>query len=501
MQSKITKRAVDAVQAVPARDVWLWDAELKGFGLRVRSNGAKSYVLEYRPGAGGRSAPKRRVTIGRHGSPWTPDTARREARRLLGAVANGGDPAAEKSDHKGAPTVAQMTERFLAEHVNLKRKASTAKEYRRLLSQFVVPKVGRKRVVDVVRRDMMNIHGGLVSTPYQANRVLAVSSALFNFAILAGEPPKQGNPTAGIEPFPEKSRERLLSPRELAWLGEAMADAERAAEKVADYEREVAAVRRQFGAARAINDRKAGGLARRQLAKLRAQRPLAAVPPQALACFRLLFFTGARLTEILTLQLPWVNFERGEARLPDSKTERKTVFLAAPALDVLARVPQLADNPYVITGERLGSHFVGIQRPWRQIREAATVKAWASGGNARAEALVRGLAGSLEREPTFAECRAAAEAANLELPTELSDLRIHDLRHAFASVAAASGMGLPIIGKMLGHTQPSTTQRYAHLAPDPVRAANAAVASQIASGLGGDIQRGEVVELSRRAGR
>ncbi len=498
MNTKITKRAVDTVQPAADRDVWLWDAELKGFGLRVRSKGRKVYVLEYRPGVGGRAAPKRRVTIGQHGSPWTPETARREAKRLLGMVAAGGDPAAEKSDHKAAPTVADMVDRFLTEHVAVKRKASTAKEYRRLLELHVLPSLSGKRVADVVSRDMMKIHSEMSETPYQANRVLAVASAFFNFCILAGVPPKKGNPTDGVELYPEEERERILSARELAWLGEAMADAERTADAMASYEKEVRDVRRRFAAARAIDDRKTAGPLRRKLAELRAGRPRSALPPQALRCYRLLFFTGARLSEIQALRWPWVDFERGEARPPDSKTGKKTIHLPAPALEILATTPRVENNQHVIAGERPGAHFVGIQRPWRQIREAATVKAWAEGDDPAAATLVAKLADGLGRAPTFKECTKAAEAAGMELAPELSNLRIHDLRHAFASVAASSGMGLPIIGKMLGHTQASTTQRYAHLASDPVKAAAASVAGKIADAFRG-VRTDNVLPLSRQS--
>ena len=96
MQGKITKRTVDASTATSS-DLWVWDTEVKGFGLRVKPNGRKVYIVEYRPGPGGRAAPKRRFTIGQHGSPWTPDRARAEAIRLLGQVKDGQDPAAERT--------------------------------------------------------------------------------------------------------------------------------------------------------------------------------------------------------------------------------------------------------------------------------------------------------------------------------------------------------------------------------------------------------------------
>jgi Arm DNA-binding domain len=125
--TNLTKREVDAAEP---RDVeWcLWDAETKGFGLRIRPSGVKVYIVQYRAGQS-RQAPVRRYTIGRHGSPWTPDRARREAKRILGEVATGGDPAKQRRDKraadKEAPTVRAVAEQWLTEHVNTKRKPRT----------------------------------------------------------------------------------------------------------------------------------------------------------------------------------------------------------------------------------------------------------------------------------------------------------------------------------------------------------------------------------------
>jgi hypothetical protein len=110
MDTRITKRAVDQMET-NGRDVLRWDADVKGFGVRCRGSGAKFYVLKMR--VGGR---QRWITIGRHGSPWIPETARREALRLLGLRAVGKDPAAERDRQKGALTIAELAERFLAEH-------------------------------------------------------------------------------------------------------------------------------------------------------------------------------------------------------------------------------------------------------------------------------------------------------------------------------------------------------------------------------------------------
>ena len=398
MLTKITKRAVDAVQPNGA-DQFLWDSDLKGFGLKVTAGGNKVYILQYRKG--GRGAPTRRVTIGRHGA-LTPDQARKEAARLSGAVAHGADPAAARSAEKAAPTVTALTERFLAEHVATKTKPRTAAEYRRLVANIVVPTIGRKRVRDVTRADISRLHHERRDTPYDANRALAVLSKMFTLAEKWGERADGSNPCRHVERYAERRRERMLSADEFGRLADAL---------------------------------KASGRS-----------------PYILAAIKLLIFTGARLSEILDLRWEWVDFERGEARLPDSKTGAKTLHLPAPALAVLAELPRLEGNPYVIVGNVAGARLVNLEKPWRAIRKAAG----------------------------------------------LHDVRLHDLRHAFASVAASSGMGLPIIGKMLGHVHAATTHRYAHLASDPVKAAAATVANKIADAMQGNAATtGGIVPLAR----
>ena len=152
---------------------------------------------------------------------------------------------------------------------------------------------------------------------------------------------------------------------------------------------------------------------------------------------RLLLFTGCRREEILSLKWDYVDFEKGCLRLPDSKTGAKLVPLAEPALDVLRTAPRLAGNPYVCPGRKWGSHLVGLPRIWERI------------------------------------CTAAG----------LSRVRLHDLRHSFASVGVGTGLGLPQVGALLGHTQAATTQRYAHLAVDPLRQAANQIVGYIAEAM------------------
>jgi integrase len=412
MVAKITKMRVDSTHPLD-KDRFVWDTELKGFGLKVTklgrekvakdgrkmaAGGEKTYILQYRKG--GRGSPTKRVTIGRHGA-LTPDQARKEAARLLGAIAQGDDPAAVRAAARVAPTITVLAERFLAEHVATKTKPKTAYAYRRLVNCVIVPAIGAKRVRDVTRADVSRLHHDRRATPYAANLTLAVLSKMFTLAEKWGERPDGSNPCRHVELYAERKRERMLSAAEFARLANA----------------------------------------------LKAHRS-----PYVVAAIKLLIFTGARLSEILTLKWDWVDFGRGEARLPDSKTGAKTLHLPAPALAVLAELPRIEGNPHVIVGNVAGARLVNLHKSWVAIRNAAG----------------------------------------------LHDVRLHDLRHAFASVAASSGMGLPIIGKMLGHTQAATTHRYAHLASDPVKAAVNSVAEKIAAAMQGNAATtGEVVLLRK----
>ena len=193
-----------------------------------------------------------------------------------------------------------------------------------------------------------------------------------------------------------------------------------------------------------------------------------------------------------------MDFEARCLRLPDSKTGARLVHLGAPALEVLFRVERRPDNPWVICGRKPSARRTDLQPPWQRFRKRATIRLWAHAQGSAAADLVHQLERELGREPTYNECLAAAKKQGLDLLTGLVDVRIHDLRHSFASGAVALGESLPMIGKLLGHTQVQTTARYAHLAADPVKAAAERVSSNIAALING--QTGEVVQLLPRSG-
>ena len=154
-----------------------------------------------------------------------------------------------------------------------------------------------------------------------------------------------------------------------------------------------------------------------------------------IAAARLLILTGCRLSEIMTLQWEHIDFSGKALRLPDSKTGAKIVHLGQPAIEVLEKIERIEKNPWVIVGTKPDARLTDLQPFWQRVRARAGLK----------------------------------------------DVRIHDLRHTFASIAVASGQGLPMIGKLLGHTQVQTTARYAHLAADPVKVAADNVAAEISA--------------------
>jgi integrase len=410
-RAKLTKRVVEAAKPAKARYI-LWDSVIPGFGLRVAPVGTKTFILRYRPGRVGRSAPKRFVTIGRFG-PVTAEKARLRAMTILGEVAEGKDPAFATRAERAAITVANAAREFLSMHVDAKRKPNTQAFYHHAFENKILPVLGQRKLLDVSREDAARLHYSMRATPYMANRVIAVLGSFYSWAGRRGLVPEDFNPARRLEKFREGRRERFLTSDELLRIGEALREAEtRGIPWNVDESRSTA----------------------KHAPK--ADKRFTMISPHAVAAIRLLLFTGCRRQEILDLQWEHVDIERGVLFLPDSKTGRKTVMLGAPALEVLSRLPRT--GAYVISGADPERPRVGLKRPWSVIRRRA------------------GLVG----------------------------VRLHDLRHSYASVGAGAGLGLPIIGRLLGHKQPSTTARYAHLADDPLRQASETIASRIAVAMG-----------------
>lgn len=231
MKSKITKRIVDAARGED-RDRFIWDTEVKGFGLKVTPSGGKVYVLQYRPG--GRGAATRRITIGRHGSPWTPEKARSEAQRLLELVAAGEDPAprperpeagtgeaespAPATTEPVAPS-AMLLEDVVADFLERHHRARgnrSVYDVERAFKRDVFPTWGKRPITEITRRDAVELIDGIAArAPVLANRTLAYVRKFFNWCVerdlLAI------SPCAGVRaPSRERPRDRVLSDGELA---------------------------------------------------------------------------------------------------------------------------------------------------------------------------------------------------------------------------------------------------------------------------------------------
>jgi integrase len=380
---KLTKRAIEAL-GIPARDVTIFDDDLAGFGLRLKPTGSRSFLIQYR-NRGGRT---RRLTIGAYGR-LTPQQARAMAVQLLAAVDRGEDPSEQRFASLHAPTLEEFAARYIEDHAEKKKKASSVGEDRKLLRRYLLPAFGKRKMADISRAEVARLHGGLAATPYQANRVLALLSWMFNLAERWGVRPDGSNPCRHVPRFREHQRHRFLSDDELARLGATLTEAEQQ------------------------------GLA----------VPVAAV--------RLLLLTGCRLSEILRLSWAEVDFDHHFLRLKDSKTGPKVVPLGAAALALLSTLPRLPDNPFVLPGHRLGAHRGTLQSAWQHLRRLA----------------------------------------------DLPDVRLHDLRHSWASMGVSAGHGLPVLGAILGHQKPATTARYAHLADHPLRAAADHIAGEMAAAL------------------
>jgi integrase len=404
----------------------IFDETVPGLNLRVYPTGKKVWAFDYRPGEGGRSAPVRRLTIGIAAYPdgsrkpdFTPEAARAAAGRLRAAVLMGRDPQGEIANERRAETLEELARHFLSQHIAAKRGTKTFEFYRDAFERIILPRLGRQKAKSITSREWSGLHQALAETPYLANRVLAVASSMYGWATGA-----VGLLPEGLNPTAriERYEERSRGRRLSA----------------SELER----------LGRALEIAETSGIpwnvdAGARSKHLNRRRQSTIVDPYAIAAIKLLLLTGARLREILELRWDQVDLDNGLLILERHKSSRttgtKAVILNSPAIAILETLPR--GGRYVISSASAGTADerprADLKRPWEAIRKEAG----------------------------------------------LSDLRIHDLRHNFGSVGAGDGYGLPIIGKLLGHSQPRTTARYAHLDVDPVRRASELIARSITSAM------------------
>jgi integrase len=433
-QARLTVRTVEAIPAPAEGESVVWDRDLKGFHVRVHPSGRRVYALKYRFGA-----QQRKLTLGVHGSPLTPEKARQAAQDALDAVRRGDDPAAAKKAAREALTVADLIDRYLADGPATKpaKRASTWVDDASNLNRHIRPLLGRRIANQVAKADaaraIRDVEAGKTSKdektgfrgrarvtggPGAARRTRLTAAAMFAWGTEHGL--IANNPFKGVKLAAAPVRERFLSKADAA----AFLDA---------------------------------------IQGLQGEGGLSGTFADAM---RLLLLTGARKTEVLGLRWSEVDFERQRLTLPPERTKaggstgERRIVLSPPALAILAARraavdsaretaakarEAFADPEFVFPAARGEGHAVGLRRAFTKATERAG----------------------------------------------LSAIRIHDLRHSFASFAVADGASLFLIGKLLGHASARTTERYAHLAGDPLQDAAAMVGRRIMGGAGAAAKAGE----------
>jgi len=370
------------VAKLTGTEMW-WDDDPKatGFGVRSYPGGGESFFIDYR--LDGR---QRRYTIGPFPR-WSTEAAREEAKALRKQIDRGIDPAGDKCARRTAPTIQDLIDRYVEDHLPTKTLVGLrANDEKKMLAE-VGDKLGRHTKVAAIHGgDIADLHRRITESgrPVRANRILAVASKMFSLSLVpkAGETlpwrnATQGNPCKGIQKNHEEAKERFFSQSELTAISDALA-------------------------------KYSGGAA---------------------DCVRLIMLTGARPSEAMKAR--WEEFDREpgywvkpSAHVKQRKTHK--LPLSPAAIELIDRLRKKRKGQWVFPGDKPGAHLTVLWRVWDFVRKRTGL------GN---------------------------------------DARLYDLRHSFASIGAGGGLSLPIIGRLLGHTQPRTTQRYAHLADDPLREA------------------------------
>jgi integrase len=394
--SPLTKSTI-ANARPSSKKYWMRDGKVPGLGVLVLPSGVKTWYLRYDTAAGR----ERQHKIGRADT-LSPDVAREQAHKLLGAAAKGEDPTTARQQLRASPTLREFQELLERRHYYTLAKGTQA-NYEVIWRLHVLPVMGGMRVAEVTPAHIADLlahkrqSGG---TEFNVTKIRMMLSAAFNLAEMWGLRPQHTNPCRVVKVRQDKARRRYLKPAEIVRLGQALDQ-------------------------------------------------WANTPQRWLfACLvRLLLFTGARLREIMECRWEWVDLDAGLISIPPEhhKTGGRTgddrlIHLPPEAVDILGQLRRFSDSPWIIPGQDPSKPFNGYRRLWLQVLEVAQIK----------------------------------------------NLRVHDLRHSFASYAISyGGLNLPAVGQLLGHTSAATTNRYAHLITEAAAAHAAKTTKLITSALAG----------------
>jgi hypothetical protein len=182
-----------------------WDDEISGFGLRITAGGTRAFILNYRV-----DGKQRRYKIGRYPI-YTAESARKKAIELLRGIAQGQDPLEEQKKRRDEPLMSHLAEAYIQEYASVKKRPRSIFNDESIINNHILPSLAGKRVSTVTRRDIERLHGSLKSTPYQANRTLALRSKMFTLAI--DWQMRSDNPVRGIERYKEDRKEKCSRSR------------------------------------------------------------------------------------------------------------------------------------------------------------------------------------------------------------------------------------------------------------------------------------------------
>lgn len=390
------------------------DSQIKGLVIDVRHSGSKSFYLNKK--IKGRSE---KIFLG-----VFPDLSIENARKMalvkLGEIAVGKNPQDDIRKIKRESTFEQLFNEYLNRYSKKHKKSwkYDEREVTKFLSQWFKRKISDIRKHEVQKLiEKIHDENGL----YQANRILERIRAMYNKAIEWGW--EGVNPAVGIKKYKERSRDRFILPSEMPCLIKALNEEEN--ETARDY-------------------------------------------------IWMLLFTGARRTN--TLQMKWdqINWEHGIWRIPDSKNgEPINIPLIPKAIDLLEKRKAKSQSIWVFPSqEDSKNHLVNFKRAWKRALQKATIYFWMNDPLSCKfiDPNSEGINGYESVDAEFKKIQALAKKSKIELPVGLMDIHIHDIRRTFGSYQAITGASLQIIGKSLGHKSSLSTQVYARLNLDPVRA-------------------------------
>jgi integrase len=335
MRRRITKRTADAFTASDGSAAFLWDTELKGFGLKVTPAGKRVFILQHRLAGQRREAPHKRLTLGAYGE-ITVEEARTRARGFLLQITDGADPRPPRGRpaevQAGQPTVGDLAKRFLEEYLPEKKRPprkSTIAFYAGLFSCHIVPRLQERTVESITAGDVERLHSSMRATPYVANRTLSLLQHAFDQAERWGWRPQRSNPALHIDRFPEERRgarkEVMLTPAQMATL------------------------------LRAVDEAKESG-----------------VDPIACSAILFAFWTGWRISEVLHIEWANVDLDRGVAKLLYTKTAAEEYrHVPEEALAILEALPCIDGSCFVFPGEDPKRHLTTVRKPWAKIRQQA----------------------------------------------------------------------------------------------------------------------------------